>query len=52
MICFVHARTARGIEFYFGINVVCVLGWRSDIYFGNCVRMMGVGQGFEICFGN
>ena len=24
MICFVHARTARGIEFYFGINVVYV----------------------------
>ena len=31
---------------------MCVLGWRPDIYFGNGFRMMGVGQGFEICFGN
>ena len=50
MICFAYARTARGIELYFEKYVG--LGWRLDICFGNRFRMMGVGQGFEMCFGN
>ncbi len=39
-----------GIEIDFQINVVymCVLGWRSDICFENCFRMMGVGWGLDV----
>ena len=48
-----YARTARGIGIYFEINVVYVyVGLRSDIYFGNCFRMMGVGWGLDTYLGN
>ena len=33
------------------IMCVCVLGWRLDIYVGNCFRMMGVGWGLDTYFG-
>ena len=29
-----------------------MLGWRPDIYFGNCFRMMGVDWGLDMYLGN
>ena len=42
-----------GLEFILKLMLcMCMLGWRSDIYFGNCFRMMGVDWGLDMYLGN